>query len=480
MIGFTVVCVSVLSVGGYLQGSKARKTNESIELGNRYLTELNYEQAIVSYRNALDIDPKNIEAGMGLAEAYESNRMYTYAEATYKDLLKTTKDQSDIYYKLANLYITQGKYEEAGALLDRAVKEMNDEDIKQLYVDAHPSMPTMNYTSGTYQERIKIEISADNPRQTIYYTLDGTIPDTEAQVYDRPIVLPNGETDIKAIVVNSLGFQSDILENQYNIAIRDEVIEVSEPIIEEIIRKKMGIPYGEAIYNDDIERITELYIIGEIVSEGEDLHNVFFEADTYTVDGYHYMSGAQPVLHSLQDLEMMPFLEKVVVAYQPDIDIRGLASHKYLKDLSLVGNHLTSQDIWVLSGLEELQILNLGWNMISDIKAVINIKKLKSLGLWGNQIENIQGVENLALLEYLDVSDNEIADITPVEKLGNLQQLWLYSNRIEDISSVTNLSKLNVLMIYDNPIKNMEQIRSIYPRLKRIDVDALNLKDKES
>lgn len=478
--GLTAVSVMVLSVVGYVQSSRVRKINENIEMGNHYLTELNYEQAIASYRQAWNIDPKNKEAGMGLAEAYEANQMYNYAEETYKEILGINKNQSDVYYKLINLYISQGKYEEASALLDRAVKETDDEEIKQLYAEAHPSMPGMNYSSGTYRERIKIEISASKQGEVIYYTLDGTMPDTESQIYDRPIVLPNGQTDIKAIVVNSLGFQSDILENSYNIAIRDEAVEVIEPVIENIIREKMQIPYNEAINNDDIERMTEIYIIGGEIAEGEDLHSVFFEEHSYTIDGNVYMPREQSVLQTLQDLEMMPFLERVVIAYQPGLDISGLASLGNLRELSLVGNNLTNRDISVLADLEELQILNLGWNTISDINAIAGMKELTSLGLWGNNIKSIQGVRYMTLLEYLDISDNAIADITPIEGLSNLQELWLYRNQISDISSVVKLPKLNVLMIYDNPIGNMEEIRSIYAGLRRIDVDVLKLKDRET
>lgn len=480
VISLTAICVIVLSVGGYFKSRKIKKTSESIEMGNQYLSELNYEQAIASYRNALDIDPKNKEAGMGLAEAYESSRMYTYAEAAYKDLLKDEKNQPEVYCKLINMYIGQGKYEEAGMLLDEAVKETDDEDVKQLYAEAHPAAPVMNYDSGTYRERIKVEITAAEAGQVIYYTTDGRMPDLEAEVYDKPIVMPNGKTDIKAVVVNSLGFQSDFAEKSYNITVQDKITEVHEPVIERIIHETMQIPNNEPIYNDDIERMTELYIIGGVVAEGEDLHNVVLESTAYTIDGYTYTPEGQAVLQSLQDLEMMPFLERVVVAYQPDLDIRGLESLRNLRELSLVGNGLTSADISALSGLEELQVLNLGWNRITDIKAVIGMKKLLSLGVWGNKINSIQGIEDLGFLEYLDISDNNIADISPVQRLMNVQQLWLYSNQVADISSVVNLPKLDVLMICDNPIQNMEEIRSIYPRLKRIDTDVLNLKDKES
>ncbi len=475
-----LICVAVLSIGGYLKISKVRKTSENIEMGNQYLSELNYEQAIASYRSVLSIDPKNKEAKMGLAEAYESSHMYSYAEETYKDLLLSGSSQPDVYYKLVNLYISQGEYEEAGALLEEAVRETDDEGIEQLYAEAHPAMPKMNYDSGTYQERIKIEISAEEAGQIVYYTTDGTEPDKESLIYGKPIVLPNGNTDIKAVAVNSLGFSSDIVASNYNIDIRDEEVEIQEPIIEQIVRDEMQIPYGEPIYNDDIERITELYVIGTMVASGSDKYNVSLEEEAYTVDGYTYTVDGWTVIYSLQDLRMMPFLERVVIAYQPDLDISGIAGLESLKELSLVGDNLTNNDISALSGLNQLQVLNLGWNDISDIGAVTGMKDLVSLGLWGNNIRSIQGIENMELLEYLDVSDNSISSVSPAQQLENLQQLWMYSNKVADISDIANLPRLNVLMLYDNPINNMETLRSIYPRLKRIDVDVLNLKDKES
>ena len=52
VISLTAICVIVLSVGGYFKSRKIKKTSESIEMGNQYLSDLNYEQAIASYRNA--------------------------------------------------------------------------------------------------------------------------------------------------------------------------------------------------------------------------------------------------------------------------------------------------------------------------------------------------------------------------------------------------------------------------------------------
>ena len=51
-------------------GSKAATATDKIELGQKYLTELNYTEAVASFTEAIKLDPDNIQAYMGRAEAY--------------------------------------------------------------------------------------------------------------------------------------------------------------------------------------------------------------------------------------------------------------------------------------------------------------------------------------------------------------------------------------------------------------------------
>lgn len=473
-----VPCVLVLMIGifiGVLQYRKATEVRECIETGNQYLSELNYEQAIASYRQALDIDENNREANLGLAEAYDANNMYPYAEAVYASMLEKNDGQADVYEKLVDLYIRQDKLDEARDLLDTAMEKVDDEVITQLYYVARPEPPTVNVEGGAYSERFRLVLTASGERQTIYYTMDGTEPNVESPVYENPIILPNGITALKAIVINTTGYQSDIASWEYDIQIQDVLMELEEPLIEAIIRNKLQIPYNEPIYNDDIERITELYIVGTAVGDGENLHSVLLEEDSYSVDGYGYSLFAEGQIATLNDLRYMPFLEKAAIVYQPDLDISALAECGELVALSLVGDNISNAGLAYLQGLDNLKQLNLGWNQIQDISNLAGLTNLVSLGLWGNQISDIQPVAGLTNLEYLDFSDNNVTDITAVSGLVKLKQLWMYYNRVRDISSLSSLENLEVLMLRDNPIDNPEAVRSIYPHLTRIDSDLLNL-----
>ena len=67
------VFVFVLGKGG------SRELKEQLDLGEKYLNELDYEQAIASYEMAIEIDPKSEDAYIGLATVYEAMEEYQKA-----------------------------------------------------------------------------------------------------------------------------------------------------------------------------------------------------------------------------------------------------------------------------------------------------------------------------------------------------------------------------------------------------------------
>ena len=69
-IGLAVVAiVLIVFVVGRANESKLR-VNDQLTLGNRYLSQLDYEKAIAAYKAVIEIDPKNVDAYIGLADAY--------------------------------------------------------------------------------------------------------------------------------------------------------------------------------------------------------------------------------------------------------------------------------------------------------------------------------------------------------------------------------------------------------------------------
>ena len=99
-------------------GSKAVTAADKIELGRKYLSELNYTEAVASFTEAIKLDPDNIQAYMGRAEAYLALGEYDKALADYQFV---SKKAEDIPYTRALSYIGQAEVYEQTGQPDQAV-----------------------------------------------------------------------------------------------------------------------------------------------------------------------------------------------------------------------------------------------------------------------------------------------------------------------------------------------------------------------
>ena len=79
--------------------SKVERVQEQLDLGQRYLQELNYTEAILAFTQAIEIDPRQAEAYAGRADAYmglyesggEENLQL--AQADYEEALRQLDHQ---------------------------------------------------------------------------------------------------------------------------------------------------------------------------------------------------------------------------------------------------------------------------------------------------------------------------------------------------------------------------------------------------
>lgn len=62
MLGGAAAAVTITTV--------THSASEIIKTAQRYLSEQNYEQAIIEFQRVLAIDPMNVDAYLGMAEAY--------------------------------------------------------------------------------------------------------------------------------------------------------------------------------------------------------------------------------------------------------------------------------------------------------------------------------------------------------------------------------------------------------------------------
>lgn len=78
--------------------------------------------------------------------------------------------------------------------------------------------PEFGTSPGVYTHSIQLILShADLEDGTIYYTLDGSTPDADSNVYSSPITIEEGTTVVRAVFVRNDGTQSEEADGTYRI-----------------------------------------------------------------------------------------------------------------------------------------------------------------------------------------------------------------------------------------------------------------------
>lgn len=97
IVGILLIASIVISVVVITNASKKSEYDEMMDLGRKYLLELDYEQAAIAFEKAIEIDPKNKNAYIELAEVYTKQHNVEKAielleEATEKVEIPEYKD----------------------------------------------------------------------------------------------------------------------------------------------------------------------------------------------------------------------------------------------------------------------------------------------------------------------------------------------------------------------------------------------------
>ena len=156
---------------------------KAIEAGERYLTDLDYDNAVLAYEKAIEINPKGKEGYLGLADAYIGLTEYTKALSTLNTGYTITQDQ-EIWDKM------------------HEVKKLIEESV---FPDEEPTDPELTASSNN-----PMPASSNNP-----------VPEVDYTVFDDIIsTINNGikngfkAEDIRKYELNSILTSSDITKSE--------------------------------------------------------------------------------------------------------------------------------------------------------------------------------------------------------------------------------------------------------------------------
>ncbi len=179
-------------------------------LGASALREGRYRQALPRLERAGKLSPNNVSYLNALASCYYSLEEYEASEELCRHVIELEGSNEEAYRRLILILEKEEAYQQISELL----RDCQDREIRNLYTDYLAAPPEFDVPGGTYYEKLSVKLIS-NTTGTIYYTLDGSEPDENSEIYTTPIPLEAGRYTIRAFLVNGYGIRSDIAQETY-------------------------------------------------------------------------------------------------------------------------------------------------------------------------------------------------------------------------------------------------------------------------
>lgn len=239
VIGVVAILI-VLTIAEGIKNGRYHSFSYQMKQAESCMNAQKYDKAIEYYNRALEIDSRNSVAKYFLAETYMELKRVEDALILYKEVAASEGNGEEKRNACQIIVETYSKRNDYKAISDFLLS-IGDNDITNSFQKYKAKVPEFSYVEGTYETVVPLKLTS-NASGTIYFTLDGSIPDENSEVYTTPIFLESGDYIIQAYFVNEFNVASEVVKKSYH-------IDVSPPFAPEI-----------SAYSGDYESPTLIYV----------------------------------------------------------------------------------------------------------------------------------------------------------------------------------------------------------------------------
>ena len=363
----------------------------------------------------------------------------------------TQTDQRTDVYAIGQtmLYMVSESYE-MNQLSECAVSRR----MKKIIEKACSFEPDKRYGDAAQLRRAVEKCQANNRKKV--YKKAGAVFGLIAAGYILAIFSPDG-TVIENKRIETA--EQSAAEEQ----IQAEII-FREELIEEAVRKELGLSKTDKITASMLENVRKLRIVGKEILDDEDT----FWGEGHHVDGKDSSFGSvRGNITDLSDLAQMVNLEELALCNQKIEDISGLKELP-LKKLYLSKNMIT--DFSVLLNLIDLDTLCIMENPTENLSVIGECTGILRLNIQGMNLTDIDFLKNLSL-DYLDMSNMEVENnifepLTEMKKLDTLCMCDVNEAAAETLSQMSTLKALfmwgdSTILENLKPLKGMTQLETL-------------------
>lgn len=363
----------------------------------------------------------------------------------------TQTDQRTDVYAIGQtmLYMVSESYE-MNQLSECAVSRR----MKKIIEKACSFEPDKRYGDAAQLRRAVEKCQANNRKKV--YKKAGAVFGLIAAGYILAIFSPDG-----TVIENKRIETAEQSEAEEQI--QAEII-FREELIEEAVRKELGLSKTDKITASMLENVRKLRIVGKEILDDEDT----FWGEGHHVDGKDSSFGSvRGNITDLSDLAQMVNLEELALCNQKIEDISGLKELP-LKKLYLSKNMIT--DFSVLLNLIDLDTLCIMENPAENLSVIGECTGILRLNIQGMNLTDIDFLKNLSL-DYLDMSNVEVENnifepLTEMKKLDTLCMCDVNEAAAETLSQMSTLKALfmwgdSTILENLKPLKGMTHLETL-------------------
>lgn len=172
----------------------------------------NYDDALARFQRAVSRDRERPEAYTGMSQVYIEQDNLDQAEQVFLDALEGQDSNTELYRAAITFYLDTSQEQKVSELLENCSSDRVLRELAQ-YVSEPPEFSLDE--DEVYEDVQALELTGSGT--AIYYTTDGSEPDTSSTKYTEPITLNEETTVVKAISVNEEGIPSVTVEKTFQI-----------------------------------------------------------------------------------------------------------------------------------------------------------------------------------------------------------------------------------------------------------------------
>ena len=363
----------------------------------------------------------------------------------------TQTDQRTDVYAIGQtmLYMVSESYE-MNQLSECAVSRR----MKKIIEKACSFEPDKRYGDAAQLRRAVEKCQANNRKKV--YKKAGAVFGLIAAGYILAIFSPDG-TVIENKRIETAEQSAAEEQIQAEITFREE-------LIEEAVRKELGLSKTDKITASMLENVRKLRIVGKEILDDEDT----FWGEGHHVDGKDSSFGSvRGNITDLSDLAQMVNLEELALCNQKIEDISGLKELP-LKKLYLSKNMIT--DFSVLLNLIDMDTLCIMENPAENLSVIGECTGILRLNIQGMNLTDIDFLKNLSL-DYLDMSNVEVENniFEPLIEMKKLDTLCMCDVNEAAAETLSQMSTLKALFMWGDstilenlkPLKGMTQLETL-------------------